>query len=149
MMNDAKERLRYPALGLILLGAVNIISGLLVILGTIANLVKGPMRQVPEDPARLLGQQTWIVSSTLGAVITIIVSPLIIYGGMQMLGARKYSMAKLAAILSLIPCTSLCCVLGIPAGIWALVTLNKPDVKATFDNSQGSPPGQAGSSSYG
>ena len=138
MTNDAKDRLRSPALGLILVGVVNIVSGLLVILGTIVNLAKGPMRQVPDDPARLLGQQTWIVTSTLGAVITIIVSPLIIYGAMQMLGARKYSMAKLAAILSLIPCTSLCCVLGIPAGIWALVTLNKPDVKTAFDNSQGS-----------
>jgi hypothetical protein len=144
MTNDAKDKLRNPALGLILTGAVNIVSGLLVILGNIVNLAKGPLQQVTEDPARLLGRQTFVVTSTLGAVITIIVSPLIVYGGMQMLSVRKYSIAKLAAILSLIPCTSLCCVLGIPAGIWALVTLNKPDVKATFDHSQGSTVGSSG-----
>ena len=142
-MNDAIERLRQPAMGLILVGVVNIISGLLLILGNIMNLAKGPLREVTDDPARLLGRQTFVVTSTVGAVVTIIISPLIVYGGMQMLGARKYSMAKLAAILSLIPCTSLCCVLGIPAGIWALVTLNKPDVKAAFDNAQGSPFGRS------
>ena len=138
MMNDARVRLQYPAIGLILVGAINAVSGLLVILGTVTNLAKGPTRQVLENPDRLLGYQTWIVTSTLSALITIIVSPLIIYGAMQMLGARKYSMAKIAAILSLIPCTSLCCVLGIPAGIWGLIVLNKPEVKAAFDNSQGS-----------
>jgi hypothetical protein len=136
MTNDAKDRLRQPAMVLILVGVVNLVSGLLLILGTLANLAK-PARPMPEDPARLLGYQTWIVTSSIGAVISILVSPLIIYGGMQMLAARKYSLAKLAAILSLIPCTSVCCVLGIPAGIWALVTLNKPEVKATFDNPQG------------
>ncbi len=144
MTNDVRDRLQRPALGLILSGAINIVSGLLVILGNIVNLAKGPLQQGTEDPARLLGRQTFLVTSTLGAVITIIVSPLIVYGAMQMLRAQKYSIAKLAAILSLIPCTSLCCVLGIPAGIWALVTLNKPDVKATFDNSQGSTVGSSG-----
>lgn len=138
MANDAKARLQYPAICLILVGTINPVSGLLVILSTIMNLAKGPTQQVLENPDRLLGYQTWIVTSTLGALITIIASPLIIYGAVQMLGARKYSMAKLAAILSLIPCTSLCCVLGIPAGIWGLVVLNKPEVKAAFNNSQGS-----------
>ena len=144
MTNDARDRLQYPAQGLILTGAINVISGLLVILGNIVNLAKGPLRQATDDPARLLGRQTFLVASTVGAVITIIISPLIVYGGMQMLKARKYSMARLAAILSLIPCTSLCCLLGIPAGIWALVTLNKPEVKATFDSSQGPTVGPSG-----
>jgi hypothetical protein len=144
MTIDAKDRLRHPAMGLILVGVVNLVSSLLLILGTLANLAKGPTRQLPEDPARLLGYQTWIVTSTISALISLIVSPLIIYGALQMLGARKYSMAKLAAILSLIPCTSLCCLLGIPAGIWALITINKPDVRAMFDDSQSSTIGSSG-----
>ena len=138
MTNDARARLHYPAIGLILVGTINILSGLLVILGTITNLAKGPTRQVVENPDRLLGYQAWIVTSTLCALVTIIVSPFIIYGAVQMLGARKYSMAKLAAVLSLIPCTSICCVLGIPPGIWGLVVLKKPEVKAAFDHPQGS-----------
>jgi hypothetical protein len=138
MTNDARARLHYPVIGLILVGTINILSGLLVILGTVTNLAKGPTRQVVENPDRLLGYQAWIVTSTLCALVTIIVSPFIIYGALQMLGARKYSMAKLAAVLSLIPCTSICCVLGIPAGIWGLVVLKKPEVKAAFDHPQGS-----------
>ena len=137
MTNDVKARLQYPAIGLILVGAINILTGLLVILSTLINLGKGPTPQVIENPDRLLGYQAWVVTSTLSAVITIIVSPLIIYGAVQMLGARKYSMAKLAAVLSLIPCTSICCLLGIPAGIWGLVVLKKPEVKAAFDHPQG------------
>ena len=138
MTNDVKARLQSPAIALILVGAINIITGLLVLLNRVVNLGKGPARQVLENPDRLLGYQAWVVTSTLCAVITIIVSPLIIYGAAQMLGARKYSMARLAAILSIIPCTSFCCVLGIPAGVWGLLVLNKPEVKAAFDNPQAS-----------
>ena len=89
MTNDVKARLQSPAIALILVGAINIITGLLVLLNRVVNLGKGPARQVLENPDRLLGYQAWVVTSTLCAVITIIVSPLIIYGAAQMLGARK------------------------------------------------------------
>ena len=45
--------------------------------------------------------------------ISIIVAPVIIYGGIQMLKARRYSIAQLAAILAFIPLSSICC---IPSG---------------------------------
>jgi hypothetical protein len=32
----------------------------------------------------------------------------------------------------MIPCISPCCLLGLPIGIWALVVLLKPEVKAAF-----------------
>lgn len=37
-----------------------------------------------------------------------------------------------AAILAMIPCVSPCCLLGLPLGIWALIVLLKPEVKAAF-----------------
>ena len=40
--------------------------------------------------------------------------------------------ALVSAVLALLPCLSPCCVLGLPFGIWALVTLNKPEVKEAF-----------------
>jgi hypothetical protein len=32
----------------------------------------------------------------------------------------------------MIPCVSGCCFLGIPIGIWAIITLGNPDVKVAF-----------------
>ena len=37
-----------------------------------------------------------------------------------------------ASILAMIPCLSPCCLIGLPIGIWALVILMKPEVKAAF-----------------
>jgi hypothetical protein len=31
-----------------------------------------------------------------------------------------------------VPCISPCCLVGLPIGIWALVVLNKPEVKSSF-----------------
>ena len=53
-------------------------------------------------------------------------------GGFAMLTRRSYSLAIVAAILSLTNCNQLCCVLSIPVGIWALIVLFQPDVKASF-----------------
>lgn len=71
-----------------------------------------------------------------------LISPLIIYGATRMYAARSYAMARLAAILALIPVTSCCFVLGIPVGIWSLRVLRRPEVKAAFDHSQGEPEGK-------
>jgi hypothetical protein len=32
----------------------------------------------------------------------------------------------------MIPCTGPCCIVSLPLGIWALVVLMSPDVKAAF-----------------
>jgi hypothetical protein len=37
-----------------------------------------------------------------------------------------------ASIIAIIPCFGPCCCLGIPVGIWALVVINKPEVKSAF-----------------
>ncbi|MGH9882007.1 MAG: hypothetical protein ACRD6N_11280, partial [Pyrinomonadaceae bacterium] len=63
-------------------------------------------------------------------------SPIIIFGGIQMLRARRYSIALVAAILALIPLSSVCCIPGIPIGIWALIVLRQPEVMAAFESYQ-------------
>jgi len=35
------------------------------------------------------------------------------------------------AVVAMLPCQC-CCLLGLPAGIWALVVLNKPEVNSQF-----------------
>jgi hypothetical protein len=56
---------------------------------------------------------------------------LIILGGVRMMSLRSYGLAVTAAILALLPCQPLF-LLGLIFGIWALIVLSRPSVKAAF-----------------
>ena len=134
-MNDVRKRLQLPASGLIIVGALNALSGFLLILGRLASMVQGRERVITDEATRL-GYMTAIIFFPLVSLISIIAAPVIIYGAIQMLSARRYSIAMLAAVLALIPLSSICCIPGIPVGIWALVVLRDPEVKASFESFQ-------------
>ncbi len=34
-----------------------------------------------------------------------------------------------SAVLGIIPCTSSCCLIGLPFGIWAIIAMNDPNVR--------------------
>lgn len=53
-------------------------------------------------------------------------------GALKMMKVQSWGLALAAAILVMLPCGSCCCLLGIPLGIWVIVLLNKPEVKAAF-----------------
>jgi hypothetical protein len=48
-----------------------------------------------------------------------------------MLQMRSYGMAITTAIIALVPCHC-SCLLGVPFGIWALIVLNREDVREAF-----------------
>ena len=131
-MNDVRSRLQLPAIGLIIVGVLNALSGLVLILGRLVSVVKG-RDPVITDEDRRLGYTVATIFFPIVSLISIVASPIIIFGGVQMLGARRYSIALWAAILALIPLTSVCCIPGIPIGIWALIVLRHPEVRAGFE----------------
>jgi len=49
-----------------------------------------------------------------------------------MMKLNNYGLCIAASIAALVPCLTPCCCLGLPAGVWALVVLCKPEVKAAF-----------------
>jgi len=59
-------------------------------------------------------------------------SVLVFIGASKMQSLRSYEFAFTAALLAMIPCLTPCCMIGLPFGIWALVVLNKPEVKSHF-----------------
>lgn len=132
-MNDVRKRLQLPAICLIIVGVLNALSGLVLILGRLVSVVKG-REPVITDEDRRLGYMFAIIFFPIVSLISIAASPIIIIGGTQMLRARRYSIALWAAILALIPLTSVCCIPGIPIGIWALIVLRSPDVRAAFQS---------------
>ncbi|WP_254511369.1 hypothetical protein [Anatilimnocola floriformis] len=53
----------------------------------------------------------------------------IIFGSIQQLQRRGLQMAQIGAWIALFPCAS---PMGMPAAIWSLICLNRPDVRQTF-----------------
>jgi type IV secretory pathway VirB2 component (pilin) len=98
------------------------------------NIAEPKGEPVPNlDPELQRIIQTW--SGTLGivsAIIGIVVAGFVLYGALRMKKLEGYAWAMTAAILALIPCVSPCCVIGLPIGIWALIVLLQPEVKAQF-----------------
>ncbi len=133
-MNDISNKVKAPAIGLIIVGVLNFTLGLLAVLSGILRLtgING-RRSVPADEAEKIGYYFGTFFGYGVAVIGLLLAPIIIYGAIQMLSGKKYKLAKASAILSIIPFISCCFVVGIPFGIWALIVLNKPEVKAFFN----------------
>ena len=86
-----------------------------------ANVITG---KSPDEAEQFLG----ILFSIFRTLIPI---P-ILYGSYMMIKGRKYKMALTAMTLSVIPCLSACCLVGIPFGIWGMIVLLKPQVKEAF-----------------
>jgi hypothetical protein len=68
------------------------------------------------------------------SILQLIVTILILISAIRMLALKNYTLVFVACILAIIPCITPCCgILTLPFGIWALVVLNKPTVKASFN----------------
>jgi hypothetical protein len=118
-----------PAIGLIV---VAILGVLLQIASLILNLAGASFLAASQMP-----KEAWanIFSGTVGVVssiIGILVSGLILFGGMKMKKLESYGLAMTVSILAMVPCLSPCCLIGLPIGIWAVVVLSKPEVKSAF-----------------
>jgi hypothetical protein len=67
--------------------------------------------------------------------VSLFVSLLTILGAIRMMALKSYGLSVFVAILSAIPCISpaACpCIFGMGIGIWALVVLLTPEVRAAF-----------------
>jgi predicted Zn finger-like uncharacterized protein len=133
----SRERVRGmvmgPAISLIVVGCLGL---LLAIANTavqvIGNRPPGGLGAPPAgkaDPAYEMGQK---VGGYVGACAGFPWALVILLGGIQMLRLRTRASAMTASIVSMVPC-SLCCIIGLPIGIWSLIVLNKPEVVRAFE----------------
>lgn len=55
-------------------------------------------------------------------------------GSFAMMRLKAKPFAVTAMVLQIVPCgAGICCILGLPLGIWGLIVLNRPDVKDGFE----------------
>lgn len=101
------------------------------------NLRAELQRQAALDPRLQPAQQEAVVELTylffkvvppVGAVLSLIVA----LAAVQMLRLRSYWLAVTGSVLSLINIGAVCCLLGLPFGIWSLVVLLRPEIKNSF-----------------
>lgn len=133
MMNDGLQKLRAPAIGLIIAGSLNGITGLLALLGGLFRLSGvGGKETLPTEQAEKMGFMVGTVGTYIFALLSLMLAPVIIYGAVQMMQGRKPGLAKISSIMAMLPVTACCFLIGIPIGIWCLIVLAKPEVKAVF-----------------
>ena len=136
MEGSARDALNVPSILLIITGAITVLLGLMGLVspsgGNLASMMNGGdpnvARQMEQfkpmmDAAQRFGPISSIIGIGLGAFV--------IYGALQMRQAKGFGLSMGAAIAAMIPCFGCYC-LGIPVGVWALVVMNKPEVKAQF-----------------
>ena len=80
--------------------------------------------------------ESWVLSPSqlvaVGALI-LLSSTAIIFGALKMMKLQTYPLAIAASVLAMI--TTPGSLIGLPIGLWALVTLRRPEVRAAFQSS--------------
>lgn len=76
--------------------------------------VKGPVK---------IGMPVWIGLSVIGSIVSIA-------GAVRIMNLKSRGLGVLGAIATMLPLG--CCCLSLPVGIWVLLVLGKPEVKAGF-----------------
>lgn len=135
-MNDVQsssaDKLKLPAIGILVVGILGIVSALYSALDVVFGFSASMMESFGLSPE---GQQMMAAGSAYGlvsVVINVAGSVFLIWAALQMLKLRRHTVAVVASVIAMIPCWGCCC-LGLPIGIWALIVLLTPEVKASFD----------------
>jgi hypothetical protein len=112
-----RDRLALPAVGVAAAGAVACGQGLFILaLGWLNPLAVVDPHAAP-----------WMAFASWGPLPGVV----IVAGAAGMLRLRFYWLAVTSPVLAVLP-VSLGCVVGLPAGLWALGLLLRPEVKAAF-----------------
>jgi len=133
--SGAAQAVSAPAVCLMVTAILGMLNS---VVGVGFNLVgvKFPGLDLPRDPQFAEFERfVEIFSGTVGTIsglISLAVGAFILVGAYRMMKLRSHGLAVAASIIAMIPCVSPCCCLGLPFGIWALVVLFRPEVKAAF-----------------
>jgi len=127
---DPASQVNGPAVGLLVTGIIGGVFSIIVLFAMGIGLSIGSLWEW-----RHSGWYKDFYEGIFGmgsAFIGIIVAVFVIYAALKMRELKQWNLALVGAILAMIPCISPCCIIGLPIGIWALVVLNKPEVKEAF-----------------
>jgi len=134
----ARQRVRWPAVGLMVAGGLTILSGM-ALPALIGVMVAAGDLGRPGTPDRMEGL-IGIAAIAMTGLMALVVGGGVIFGGYRMYHLRSWATAFAASLLSIASIMG-CCLFsvfgllmlpGFPIGIWALVVLCDANVKAAF-----------------
>jgi hypothetical protein len=134
----ARAQLIAPAICLMISGILGILGDLYLLASfrfTPREMMVKEMRPgTPEEKEIQLKVLDFIQGDVMLAlnVIFMAVSVVVFLAGVMMLMRRMRWLAVTGSILALVNFDACCCLLGVPFGIWSLVVLSRPEVKAVF-----------------
>ena len=133
-MNEIQQKVKLPAIGLLIAGIINGLFAFVLLIAGVFRAIAfyNGLQQLPTNEAERIGFYIGTIGGYAIVLITLLVSPIIIFGAIQMMRGKKYRLSKAAAVLAIIPFTACCMLIGAPFGIWAFIVLNQDDVKAFF-----------------
>ena len=124
----AATQVNGPATGLIVTAVLGFMVQALGFLGNMFGFSQGFGTTGSESAMAFFTGTMGIILNLVGVAIGVV----ILLGALKMKRLESHGFAMAASILALVPCVSPCCVVGLPIGIWSLVVLMKPEVKAAF-----------------
>jgi serine/threonine protein kinase len=116
---QALSEVRIPALGLLLTGAVTLVSLVMVVVVLVTT------------------HNSWLMNTEVGLIVApcivliAAVAGLLMTGAAMMMRLRSFPMAAMAAILAMVP-WSPGWLIGLPFGIWTCIVLGRPEVVEGF-----------------
>jgi hypothetical protein len=131
-VTPAKDQVNAPGICLIVTGAVYVLLAAVRFVGTAFMGAIAASNSNSGNPEfnRIMALSGGV--NVALAVLCLLFGVLVILGGIRMRQLRNYGLCMTAAIVSMIPCTVPCCIVGLGIGIWAIVVLSKAEVKAAF-----------------
>ena len=130
---DAARLVSGPATALMVVGILCAVAAVLSLLSNMLGLGAGAGGAENLPPQF----QKWMKMSSGGVgmffnLLGLAVSGFIIFASTKLRKLESYGLVMTATIISMVPCLSPCCCVGLPIGIWILVVLCKPEVKSSF-----------------
>lgn len=136
-MNEyAQEKVNGPGIALLVVGILGILGNLI---GAIVQLISS-MAQIIDAVSNGYGMEFWgpfLGGTGWQIIMTIIgffVSFIVLFAGLRLRSLRSPGLVYAGAIMASLPCCVgvPCCCLGLPIGVWAIVTMQDEQVKAAF-----------------
>ncbi len=125
---DPLSQVNAPATGLIVVAILNFLASAISLVMHLAGASFMNAPGMEEAWARMFTGTIGLISN----IINVGIGVLILLGALKMKKLESFGLAVTACILAIVPCTSPCCLIGLPIGIWALVVLFRPEVKSAF-----------------
>lgn len=135
-----QDKVKGPAVALVVVAAL---GALLSIMGLAFAGAMGSFYESMGMPEEQLEQMRAMQGANfamtlIATVFAVAADAFVIWAALRMMKLQGWVPAVVASFLVMIPCfSSICCIVGVPVGIWSLVVLFNADVKRAF---QGEPP---------